>query len=63
MLPLPPGAKPNDVFLQELRHCGHAGLNRHAACERLGWDSDKVTRVGNALYYKQQVRLCVARPG
>ena len=61
MQPQPPGAKPADVFLQELRHCGHAGLNRQSAAERLGWDADKVKRVGDTLYYKQLVRTCVTR--
>ena len=61
MQPQPPGAKPADVFLQELRHCGHAGMNRQTAAERLGWDADKVKRVGDALYYKELVRTCVTR--
>jgi hypothetical protein len=63
MQPQPPGSKPADVFLQELRHCGVAGLNRQAAAERLGWDLDKVKRVGDTLYYKQLVRTCVTRRG
>jgi hypothetical protein len=41
--PPPESMKELDVLLSELRHANRAGLTRHMAAERTGFDRDKGT--------------------